>query len=177
MSSPSQSIIASVCEAVLKDPVFVPSITQLSSRKFRSRQDFTPIELMIGYMYFTNKGITLDAKPYTFYIEWTNEQTSMQKKFDILLNWPSQPNLICINDIPFETPTSGRSTATHSLRSGPSQRARQKPLPQPPVDLTWKIHSLTNFAFQYFLQAQEKAAAKQHERGQTMAADERHFAL
>ncbi len=145
----AKALLKSSCQAVHKDTVFTKIIAQLSARKFRSRQDFSPIELIIGYMYFTGKGITLDAKPYTFYIEWTQDKDSMQTKFDFLLKKTPSPLLICINDIPFESKNQTTSSTPMADRRLQMQSRRTKQA-APPEDLSWKVRALSYFAHEYF---------------------------
>lgn len=149
----AKALLKSSCQSVLKDDVFHNAIVQLSSRKFRTRQDFSPIELMIGYLYFTGKGQPLDAKPYTFYIEWTQDQTHMQTKFEALLQRQSQsspPILICINDIPFET-----KNETPPMKRQPVQRRPTMKTSEPAAgeQQAWKAPLLSQFAYQYFAKA------------------------
>lgn len=143
----AKALIRSSCLAALQDPVFATAIQQLSTHKFRSRQDFAPIELFLGYMYFTGKGVTLDAKPYTFYIEWTQDQDTMQQKFDTLLQKTPAPTLICVNDIPFETKTTEAATK----QKLPMTKKKTKMAPSTSVvDRSWKVQSLSYFAEHYF---------------------------
>ncbi len=135
----AKALLKSSCQSTLHDPVFSKVIHQLSSHRFRSRQDFAPIELMLGYMYFTNKAITLDAKPYTFYIEWTQDNDSMQTKFETLLARKLKPILICINDVPGTTTT-----------APPSKQATKKLVKVENSASSWKVQALSQFAYRYF---------------------------
>ncbi len=150
----AKALLKSSCQSVLKDQVFSTAIAQLSARKFRSRQDFAPIELISGYMYFTGKAVTLDAKPFTFYMEWTQDKDSMQTKFQTLLNKDPRtaPVLICINDIPFDSSQS-------ESKQHPLQRKKVKAVaPARGMDLRWKVESLSYFAQRYFQKQMMSAA-------------------
>lgn len=144
----AKPLLRLACQATLKDAVFANAIQQLSARKFRTRNDFAPIELMIGYMYFTGKGATFDAKPFTFYIEWTQEMAGMQKKFEHLLNREQRPTLICINDIPFTTEEQGRPQVQRQRT-----KTAQRVVAATQSDLSWKVQALSWFAYHYFQKA------------------------
>lgn len=149
----AKALLRHSCQSVLKDPVFSKAIVDLSARKFRSRQDFAPVELMIGYMYFTGKGQTLDAKPYTFYIEWTQDKESMQTKFQTLQQKQPAPVLICINDIPHDDQKQN-STSISQSRLKPKAHlkvvaASMGMAPSKPK-FPWKVQALSAFAKQYF---------------------------
>lgn len=147
----AKALLRPSCQSVLKDPVFSKAIMDLSARKFRSRQDFAPIELMIGYMYFTGKGQTLDAKPYTFYIEWTQDKESMQTKFQTLQQKQPSPVLICINDIPHDDQKqNSRSTSQSRSKSQAHSRMEAASMAMSKPKSPWKVQALSAFAKQYF---------------------------
>ena len=146
----AKPLLKSSCQAVLRDATFATAIQQLSSRKFRTRHDFAPIELMIGFMYFTGKRQPVDAETHTFYIEWTQDATSMQRKFDYLLQRgqsDAAPVLICINDIPFEEQQQGPATTklTKTKTTWPSAQDLPRELSR-----GWKVQTLSQLAYRYF---------------------------